>query len=186
MTEQEPPDSSDLWKPAATTLKRVVPVAQKRKASGLTVTLSYLEIHEEGNGFLRFLMRQDFPTRWRALTMPRVGVNVQDGSGRPLETQEDGSGSSMQSSYASLEANASLLIFGLPDSGEIEVEVMRIANVKMDSPLLYFRMRPERVLRRRSGDGQLREEGSFSRLSRRLLGEEGPSWKGPWNFRFHV
>lgn len=78
---------SGHWKPAATTLERVVPVAQKRKASGLTVALSYLEVHEEGNGFLRFLMRQDRPTRWRALTMPRLEVRVRDGSGRPLDRE---------------------------------------------------------------------------------------------------
>lgn len=59
--------------------------------------------------------------------------------GRPLETQEDSSGSSMQSSYASLEANASVLVFGLPDSGDIDVEVSNIANLEMDSPLLPFR-----------------------------------------------
>jgi hypothetical protein len=56
MPEQERPP--EHWKPAATTLRRVVPVAQKRHASGLTVALSYLGIHEGGNGFLRFLMRQ--------------------------------------------------------------------------------------------------------------------------------
>jgi hypothetical protein len=116
-----------------------VPVAQKRKASGLTVALSFLEIHEGGNGYLRFLLRQDRPTRWRALTTPRLELRIRDGSGRPLETQEDSSGSSMQSSYASLEANASVLVFGLPDSGDIDVEVSHIANLEMDSPLLPFR-----------------------------------------------
>lgn len=184
MPEQEP---SGYWRPAATTLERVVPVTQKRKASGLTVALSYLEIHEEGKGFLRFLMRQDHPSRWHALTMPRLEVCVRDGSGRPLETQEDGGGSSMLSSYDSLESNASLLIFGLPNSGEIEIEVVRVANVKMNNPLLYLRMHLERVLHRRSGEeGHLREEGSLSRFSRRLFVEEGPSWKGPWTFRFRL
>ena len=183
MTAQKPPGH---WHPAATTLERVMPVAQKRKVSGLTVALSFLEIHEDGNGYLRFLMRQDRPTRWRALTTPRLEVRIRDGSGRPLETRADGSGSSMQSSYATLESNASLLVFGLPESGQIEVEVLRVANLKMDNPLLYFRMRLERVLRPQVSGGQFREEGLLSRLSRRLLGEEGPSWNGPWIFRFRI
>lgn len=183
MTEQEPPG---YWHPAATTVRRVVPVAQKRKVSGLTVALSFLEIHEGGNGFLRFLMRQDRPTRWRALTIPRLEVRIRDGSGHPLETREDGSGSSMQSSYATLESNASLLVFGLPETGDIDIEVLRVVNLKMDSPLLYFSMRLEEVLHRQTSDGQLREEGRLSRISRRLIGEEGPSWEGPWTFRFRI
>ena len=184
MPEQEEPPG--YWKPAATTLQRVVPVAQKRKASGLTVALSYLEIHEEGNGFLRFLIRQDRPTRWRALTTPRLEVRIRGGSGRPLGTQEDGSGSSKQASSAAPESHASLLVFGLPDSRNIDVEVLRVANLKMDSPLLSFRMRLGRVLRRQASGGHLREEGRLSHLSRRLISEEGPSWEGPWTFRFRI
>ena len=150
MSERQEP--TERWKPAATTLRRVVPVAQKRHASGLTVALSYLEIHEGGNGFLRFLMRQDRPTRRRALTSPGLELRVRDGSGRPLETREDGGGSSMESSYATLASHASLLVFGLPDSGDIKVEVLRV--VELDE---YGRTR-----------------------------EEGPSWEGPWTFRFRV
>lgn len=92
----------------------------------------------------------------------------------------------MQSSYASLEANASVLVFGLPDSGELEVEVARVANLEMESPLLRLKMLLGSLFRRRSGDGYLREEGRFSRLSRRLIGEEGASWRGPWTFRVSI
>lgn len=106
-------------------------MAQKRKASGLTVALSYLEIHEGGNGFLRFLMRQDRPTRRRALTTSRLELRVRDGSGCPLETLEDSSGSSMGSSYATLASHASLLVFSLPDSGDIDVEVARVVGLDM-------------------------------------------------------
>lgn len=184
MTGQEPPGH---WHPTAKSLQRVVPVAQKRKASGLTVALSFLEIHEEGNGFLRFLMRQDRPTRWRALTIPRLEVRTRDDSGRLLETQEDGGGSSMQSSYATLESNASILVFGLPESGYIDVELLRVVNLKMDSPLLYYNMRLENILRaRETSEAYLREEGRLSRLLRRSIGEEGPIWDGPWNFRFRL
>ena len=109
-----------------------MPVAQKRHASGLTVALSFLEIHEGGNGYLRFLMRQDRPTRRRALGLPRLELRVRDGSGRPLETLEDGGGSSMGPSYATLASHTSLLVFGLPDSGDVEVEVLRVANVEME------------------------------------------------------
>lgn len=130
MPEQERPP--EHWKPAATTLRRVVPVAQKRHASGLTVALSYLEVHDGGNGLLRFLMRQDRPTRRRALTTPRLELRVRDGSGRPLETLEDSSGSSMGSNHATLASHASLLVFGLPDSGDVDVEVLRIANLEME------------------------------------------------------
>ena len=150
MPERE--DSPEHWKPAATTLRRVVPVAQKRHASGLTVALSYLEIHEGGNGFLRFLFRQDRPTRQRALSHPRLELHVRAGSSLPLETQEDGSGSSMGPSYATLASHASLLVFGLPDSGDLDVEVLRV--VELDE---------------------------FGRPY-----EEGPSWEGPWEFRFRV
>lgn len=129
--QRRPPDG---WKPAATTLRRVVPVAQKRYASELTVALSFLEIHEGGNGLLRFLMRQDRPTRRRALELPRLELCVRDGSGRPLDTVEDSSGSSMGPSYATLASRASLLVFGLPDSDDVEVEVARVANVEMEDP----------------------------------------------------
>ena len=133
-------------------LRRVVPVAQKRHASGLTVALSFLEIHEGGNGFVRFLMCQERPTRRRVLTSPGLEIRVRDGSGRPLETREDSSGSSMGSSYATLASQATLLIFGLPDSGDVEVEVVRIVELDMFG---YPR-------------------------------EEGPTWEGPWTFRFRV
>lgn len=147
-------EPTEYWKPAATTLRRVVPVVQKRHASGLTVALSYLEIHEGGNGFMQFLMRQDRPTRRRALTTPRLKLRVRDASGRTLETLEDGSGSSRGPSYATLASHASLLVFGLPDSGDIDVEVARVANLEMEEA--------------------------------RSIGEEGPSWEGPWVFRFRV
>ena len=112
-----PGRTGEDWKPTATTIRRVVPVAQKRHASGLTVALSFLEIHEGGNGFVRFLMRQDRPTQRRALTLPGLELRVRDGSGRLLETREDSGGSSMQSSYATLASHASFLVFGLPGSG---------------------------------------------------------------------
>lgn len=132
MPEREEP--AEHWKPSATTLGRVVPVAQKRHASGLTVALSFLEVHEGGNGLLRFLFRQDRPTRRRALELPRLELRVRDGSGRPLDTVEDSSGSSMGPTHATLASHASLLVFGLPDSGDVDVEVLRVANVEMEGP----------------------------------------------------
>lgn len=116
------------WKPTATTLRRVVPVAQKRHASGLTIALSFLEIHEGGNGFLRLLMRQDRPTRRRALELPRLELCVRDGSGRTLGTTEDSSGSSMGPGYATLASHATLLVFCLPESGDVHVEVARVVD----------------------------------------------------------
>ena len=114
MDERERPPNH--WKPAATTLRRAVPVAQKRHAYGLTVALSFLEIHEGGNGFVRFLMCQDRPTRRRALTSPGLEIRVRDGS------------------------------------GYVDVEVVRIVELDMFG---YPR-------------------------------EEGPTWEGPWTFRFRV
>lgn len=63
MPEREPsqppqsPQPLQLWHPAAEILEQVVPVVQRRTIFGLTVVLSYLEIHADGNGYLRFLVR---------------------------------------------------------------------------------------------------------------------------------
>ena len=132
MPEHERPHED--WKPAATTLRRVVPVAQKCHASELTIALSFLEIHDGGSGLLRFLMRQDRPTRRRALHLPRLELRARDGSGRNLDVREDGSGSSMGPSYSTLASHASLLVFGLPGSGDVGVEVLRVANLEMEDP----------------------------------------------------
>jgi hypothetical protein len=43
----------------ARTLRKVVPIAQRREAGGITVALSALELYEGGEGILRYLISHD-------------------------------------------------------------------------------------------------------------------------------
>ena len=68
----------------ASTLRKVVPIAQKHEAGGITVALSALELYDGAEGVLRYLISFGPQT---ALEDPSKGnpepeIEVQDRSGR--------------------------------------------------------------------------------------------------------
>ena len=70
----------------ARTLRKVIPIAQKREAGGITIALSALELYEGGGGILRYLISHDpqkvFKDPFKGGLEPEI--EVQDGSGRLL------------------------------------------------------------------------------------------------------
>lgn len=64
----------------ALTLRKVLPIAQKREADGITVALSALELYEGGEGILRYLISYD-PQTVAKDGAPEPEMEMQDGAG---------------------------------------------------------------------------------------------------------
>ncbi len=107
----------------ATTLERVIPIAEKQKSGGLTLTLTSLEIYAEGNGVLRYLLEMD-EANSRFVSIPRPQFVITDDSGSELPNHfEEGSSSGHVAAGA-------LNVFGLLGSGKLTVRVERIGYLK--------------------------------------------------------
>jgi hypothetical protein len=110
----------------ARALLKVVPVAQRRSAAGITVALSALDIYEGGRSLLRYSVSPDPGTE----AGPGGGpvryfvpeVLVRDERGRSYEALQG----SVRSSGST--ADGELHVVGLPESGTsaLEVEVLRL------------------------------------------------------------
>ena len=100
----------------ACTLRKVVPIAQRREAGGVTVALSTLELYEGGEGVLRYLVSHD-PTVFEG---GDPELEIRDASGRHYGWDLEGN------SGVPGEEEGTLRLFDLPDSGEIEVAVVRL------------------------------------------------------------
>ena len=109
----------------ARTLRKVVPIAQRREADGITIALSALELYEGGGGILRYLISHD-PKRAFEYGGPEPEVEIRDASGNrygwDLEGYSGGDG----------EEEGALGVFDLPDSGDLEIRVVRL--VRTESP----------------------------------------------------
>jgi hypothetical protein len=103
---------------SARTLQKVVPVVQKAGVGGVTVALASVEVHEGGNGILRFLISSD--TEY--LGMPEPAIRVRDDSGRSYVVLPDHAGSSGDGVEVSVHA------LGLPEPAELEVEIARLTE----------------------------------------------------------
>lgn len=104
---------------SARTLRRVVPFVQKVGVGGVTVALASVELHEGGNGVLRFLISSTS----EHLGTPEPEVRVRDGSGRHyaiLFARASSSGDEMEVSMHAL---------GLPEPAELEVEIARLTEI---------------------------------------------------------
>lgn len=104
--------------PSAFTLERVVPVVQKVTVDGVTVAFASVELHEGGNGILRFLISSG--TGY--LGMPEPEVGVRDDAGRRYETLPD------KASSSGNEVKVSTHALGLPEPAELEVEITRLTE----------------------------------------------------------
>jgi hypothetical protein len=105
----------------ARTLRKVVPIAQCREAGGITVALSALELYEGGEGVLRYLISHD-PKKAFEYGGPEPEVEIRDGSGRLYGWGLEGYGGGEGETEGTLE------VFDLPDSGDLEVRVLRVVR----------------------------------------------------------
>lgn len=136
---------------SACNLERVVPIAQKRAVGDVTVALTSLELYGKGVGILQWRVSlgesafQDVPDFGFGIPEPVFGIR--DGAGRDLPWSPQGSGAS------DTEAEGSVRIEGLPETGELEIEVPRLV-------------------------ADAYEDGEYT--------GDGPSYEGPWVFRFSI
>ncbi len=104
----------------ATTLERVVPIAEKRKFGGLTLALASLEIYAGGNGVLRYLLEIDETSGAHFVSIPKPHFVITNDSGTQLRNHfEEGSSSDRVAAGA-------LNVFDLPSSGGLTVRVEHI------------------------------------------------------------
>lgn len=110
----------------ARTLRKVIPVAQRREAGSIMVALSALELYEGGEGILRYLISHDPHTVFEDpfKGSPEPEIEVQDASGRYYGWGLDGS------SGGDGETEGTLEIFDLPGSGDIQIKVMRVVSTE--------------------------------------------------------
>ncbi len=110
----------------ARALLKVVPVAQRRSAAGITVALSALEVYEGGRSLLRYSVSPDPGTEagpgGRPMRHCVPEVLVRDERGRSYEALQGSVRASRNT------ADGELHVVGLPESGtsELEVEVVRL------------------------------------------------------------
>ncbi len=108
---------------SATTLERVVPVAQKRTVGEITLALTSLELYGEGIGILRWLISHPSVS---GSFMLEPDFEFRDASGRVLPWSPRGAGAS------DTEADGEVEIRTLPGSGTVVVEVSRVASGAWD------------------------------------------------------
>lgn len=119
----EPPEAPERFRePSARTLERVVPVAQKQAIEGITVAIASLELYGGGLGVLRWRISFEEPPLWygRDLGIPEPWFEIRDVEGRTLSWAPQGAGAS------DTEMDGDVRVEGLPDAGELEVEVTRL------------------------------------------------------------
>jgi hypothetical protein len=106
----------------ARTLRKVVPIAQRREVGGITVALSALELYEGGEGVLRYLVSHD-PAAFED-GGPEPEIEIRDSSGRSYGWGLDGYGGGPGETEGTLE------VYDLPDSGDLEVTVVRVVGTE--------------------------------------------------------
>ena len=136
---------------SARNLERVVAIAQRRLVGDVTIALASLELYGEGVGVLQwrvflgesaFREEPDF-----GFGIPEPVFEIRDGASRDLPWSPQHSGVSDD------EAEGSVRVEGLPETGELEVGVPRLV-------------------------ADAYEDGEYA--------GDGPSYEGPWVFRFSI
>jgi hypothetical protein len=127
--EVEPEPYLERRRASAQNLERVVPIAQRRTVSEVTVALTSLELFGEGIGTLRYLISYQagmFEGSHGFRGIPEPELVVRDGSGRELPWSPQGYSSS------DTEADGEVEVRDLPEKGELEVEVARLVSLVFD------------------------------------------------------
>ncbi len=122
--EAHPEQPAERPRVSALALDRVVPIAQRRTVGGITVALTSLELYEGGVGVLRYRLSYDealFEGDGDFPFMPEPEFSIRDDQGRPLGWSPRGGGGGGGEDSGSIEVE------GLPRTGELGVEVTRIA-----------------------------------------------------------
>ena len=107
----------------ARTLQKVVPIAQRREAGGITVALSALELYEGGEGILRYLISHDPEAAFEG-GGPEPEMEVRDGLGRRYGWGPEGY------SGGPGETEGTLRLVDLPDSGDLAGRVVRVVRTE--------------------------------------------------------
>ncbi len=147
--EPEEPPAEPLRSTSAENLERVVPISLKQNSGGITLALSSLELFGEGLGVLRWLLSFDESISWSEgdVGIPEPRFEIRNGDGLALPWSPQGAGASDRV------ADGDVRVEGLPESGELGVEVARLVS-------------------------DAYEDGDYS--------GDGPSYEGPWSFRFAI
>ena len=147
--EPEEPPAELLRSTSAENLERVVPISLKQNSGGITLALSSLELFGEGLGVLRWLLSFDESVSWSEgdVGIPEPRFEIRNGDGLALPWSPQGAGASDRV------ADGDVRVEGLPESGELGVEVARLVS-------------------------DAYENGDYS--------GDGPSYEGPWSFRFAI
>lgn len=110
----------------ARTLRKVVPIAQKREVRGIMVTLSALELYHGGDGILRYLISHDpqtaFNDRFGRSLEPEIEAHDYHGNYYGWSPVASGGGDG--------ETEGTLELEGLPSSGELEIRVVRVVSTE--------------------------------------------------------
>lgn len=114
-----------VFKPCtARNLNRVVAIGAKETVEGITVALTAFEVYENDNGILRYLISFD-PGGVRSFSaLPKPHIEVVDESGNSLPANPFEGGASERN------ANGLVQVAGLPASGNLRVQILRIFSTK--------------------------------------------------------
>ena len=125
-TEEIPPEPPQGPRPSARTLDHVVPIGQRQSVGEVVVALTSLELFEEGLGVLRYRISYEEGMFEGGYGIPEPELVVRDGSGRELPWSPRGSGASDG------EADGEVEVREVPEAGELEVKVARVATLVFD------------------------------------------------------
>lgn len=127
-SEEAAPEPLEQRKQAsARNLDRVVPIAQKRTVGEAVVALASLELFGEGLGVLRYRISYEKGMLGGSYGVPEPELIVRDGgSGRELPWSPQGY------SASDTETDGEVEVRDLPEGGELEVEVTRLASLRFD------------------------------------------------------
>ena len=120
----EPP--AERERAAARNLDRVVPIAQRQTVGEVTVALASLELFGEGLGILRYRISYEEGMFESGYGIPEPEFVIRDESGRELSWSPQGSGGS------DIETDGEVEVRELPEMGELEAEVTRLASLVFD------------------------------------------------------
>lgn len=125
--EEPTPSHERRPEPSARTLERVVSIARRETVGGITVTLTSLELFERGPGVLRWRVSltegaSGYEEEGEHSGIPHPVFEIWDSSGRTFSWSPRGA------SGGDGEVDGEIEVEGLPDAGEISVEIPRIAS----------------------------------------------------------